>query len=68
MVLPSTIGQLLIALHELVGGNYRVHGYHFAVFVRHLNTNGSFARNGRNNTNTQGSKAQGNIIFQVFNF
>ena len=61
-------GQIHKALHELIRGQHVSEWYYGSVLIGYLDANSSFARNGCNNADAQGSQAQGNIIFEAFNF
>ena len=46
----------LLLLLETLAGNHRVHGYCLWFLVRHLDTDGTFARYRRYDTDTHGSQ------------
>src|SRR5690606_23275046 len=56
--------QILVRLHELLRTEDRPCRDQFAVFVGHLNTDGSLARNWSDNPNAQGSQAQRDVVLE----
>ena len=57
--------QLHLGFLELLGVQGALHAHHLRVGVRHLDTDGSLARDWRNDTDSECSKTQGNIVLQV---
>ena len=58
-------GQLGTTLLEGFGTKHLAHGHHLRVVVGHLDADGSLAGHRRDDADAQGSKAQGDIIFQT---
>ena len=57
--------QLHLGFLELLGVQDALHAHDVCLGIRHLDTDGSFARDRSDDTDTQGSEAQGDIILQV---
>ena len=53
---------------ELLAGQNGTHGHDVRVRVRHLNTDGTLARNRGDDTDTQCRKTQGDVVLQVTDF
>ena len=60
-------GQLGTTLLEGFGTQHLAHGYHLRIAVGHLDTDGSLAGHGGDDADTQGCKAQGDVILQTAN-
>ena len=59
-------GQVHFCPFEFFGHEDFLHGHHLFLLVRHFDTNSALARYGRDNADTEGRQAQGDIVFQVF--
>ena len=57
--------QLHLGFLELLGVQDALHAHDVCLGIRHLDTDGSLARDWSDDTDTQGSEAQGDIILQV---
>ena len=57
--------QLHLGFLELLGVQDALHAHDVCLGIRHLDTDGSLARDRSDDTDTQGSEAQGDIILQV---
>ena len=57
--------QLHLGFLELLGVQDALHAHDVCLGIRHLDTDGSLARDRCDDTDTQGSEAQGDIILQV---
>ena len=57
--------QLHLGFLELLGVQNALHAHDVCLGIRHLDTDGSLARDRSDYTDTQGSEAQGDIILQV---
>ena len=57
--------QLHLGFLELLGVQDALHAHDVRLGIRHLDTDGSLARDRSDDTDTQGSEAQGDIILQV---
>ena len=57
--------QFHLGFLELLGVQDALHAHDVCLGIRHLDTDGSLARDRSDDTDTQGSEAQGDIILQV---
>ena len=57
--------QFHLGFLELLGVQNALHAHDVCLGIRHLDTDGSLARDWSDDTDTQGSEAQGDIILQV---
>ena len=60
--------QFHLGFLELLGVQNALHAHDVRLGIRHLDTDGSLARDRSDDTDTQGSEAQGDIILQVLDF
>ena len=64
-VLSESNRKLHFGVGEFLACQNRFHGHHFGLLVGYFNTDGTLARNGGDDPDTQCRKAQRDIIFQV---
>ncbi len=57
--------QAEITMLELIRGQQGPHTDHRLLYIGHFDTDRAFPRYGRNDPDTEGREAQGNIIFEV---